>query len=285
MENAAYKTLHIDAHSSASLTFLYENALGRLLLKLMIRPFVSKIGGAYLKTPLSKGMIKRFIANNHIDMREYEETSFRCFNDFFKRKIKPAMRPLPTDEKALFAPCDSKLSAYRIAPDSSFLIKGFRYTLEGLLKDTVLAKEFSGGACLIFRLMPDDYHRYCYFDAGTILTYKKIPGVLHTVRPIALMKTDVLGENFREYAVLQTTHFQKAVQMEVGAMFVGRISNHKYSGAVERGEEKGTFEFGGSTIILLLKEGAADIDELLFENTANGLESYVKLGQRIGSAL
>lgn len=43
--------------------------------------------------------------------------------------------------------------------------------------------------------------------------------------------------------------------MEVGAMMVGRITNHEaVPGYVTRGEEKGYFEFGGSTIILLTQK-------------------------------
>jgi len=71
------------------------------------------------------------------------------------------------------------------------------------------------------------------------------------------------------------------IQMEVGALFVGRIVNHPLT-EFSRGQEKGRFEFGGSTVILLLQKDATVIDEELLENTRSGLESIVRLGQRIG---
>ena len=88
-------------------------------------------------------------------------------------------------------------------------------------------------------------------------------------------------DNAREYAVLETANFGKVVQMEVGALFVGRIVNHPLT-EFTRGQEKGKFEFGGSTVILLLQKGAAVIDSRLTENTRQNKESIVRLGAVIG---
>ena len=75
------------------------------------------------------------------------------------------------------------------------------------------------------------------------------------------------------------------VQMEVGAMLVGRIVNHQGEGAAVRGKEKGFFECGGSTISVLLQKGAAKIDEEFVKNSALAIESPVKMGQRVGQAV
>jgi len=134
---------------------------------------------------------------------------------------------------------------------------------------------------LIFRLTPDDYHRYCYIDNGEILHRKKINGALHTVRPVAYQHYNVFCENSRDYTVMQTTNFGKVIQIEVGALFVGKITNHD-DDAAKRGAEKGMFQFGGSTIIMLFQKDTVTIDEAIYENTRNHKETIVKMGYKIG---
>ena len=109
-----------------------------------------------------------------------------------------------------------------------------------------------------------------------------IKGTLHTVRPIALRKSPVFVENCREYTVIESERFGAVAQIEVGAMLVGKIKNHHGAKKVSRGEEKGTFLYGGSTIILLLQKDGASIPAALFETTRNGLETPVKMGEAIG---
>ena len=68
-------------------------------------------------------------------------------------------------------------------------------------------------------------------------------------------------------------------------MMVGRIvNNHRGEHSFSRGEEKGRFEFGGSTIILLTQKGRVVPDEEFLTNTAADEETFVKCGERIGSA-
>ncbi|MCI8568108.1 MAG: phosphatidylserine decarboxylase, partial [Bacilli bacterium] len=165
---------------------------------------------------------------------------------------------------------------------SIFKIKNSLYNLESLLKDKKLADEYKNGVCLIFRLTPDNYHRYCYIDNGKVVSSKKIKGVLHTVRPIALNRYNVYIQNTREYTVIETENFEKVIQMEVGAMFIGRITNHTINGKVHRGEEKGTFEFGGSTIVMIFKENTVKIDKIISQNTIENKETVIKMGNIIG---
>ncbi len=268
--------------AGGALRFLYQTLPGRAILALLCRPFVSKIVGAYMESALSRRRISRFIRENQLDLRDYLPEHYRSFNAFFTRRIRPDARPIAPD--GLIAPCDAKLSAYSIDRDAAFLIKGSRYTVAELLEDTALAREFEGGLCLIFRLTVDDYHRYCYIDSGEKGENQKIPGILHTVQPIALSRCNIYHRNAREYTVMETRQFGRAVQVEVGAMLVGRICNHDGAGAITRGAEKGYFAFGGSTIVLLLRAGAAELDAELLENTQNGWETVVKYGEKIGTA-
>ena len=233
-----------------TLRFLYNNAFGRFLLRPLISRPISKLAGAYLSSRLSKGLIKKFVKNNNIDLNEFYSDNFRCFNDCFCRKIKEGQRPL---EEGLIAPCDGLLSVYPIEDGLVLPIKQSQYSIAELLDDDVLAKEFDGGTVLVFRLCVNHYHRYSYFDDGVKGDNKFIKGRLHTVRPIALGQYPVFAQNCREMTVMDTVHFGKAVQVEVGAMLVGKIANLHGSGPIKRGEEKGMFLYGGSTVVLLLQ--------------------------------
>lgn len=276
-----FPTLDISEKDSPWINFLYHTAPGRALLRVLICPGVSRALGAFLDTALSRHLIGPFVKNTGLDLSDYPERSYRSFNDFFTRNVRPGCRVIEQDPSALIAPCDGKLTVYPITEDAVFSVKHSAYALKDLLRDDRLVKEFEGGTCLIFRLTPDDFHRYCFPDAGQYLASKAIPGVLHTVRPIAFRRYPVYLENAREYAVLETANFGKVVQMEVGALFVGRIVNYPVNGFA-RGQEKGKFEFGGSTIILLLQKDAAVIDPELTENTKQHKESVVRLGCVIG---
>ena len=151
------------------------------------------------------------------------------------------------------------------------------------LNDEQLAREYGGGLCIIFRLMPDNYHRYIYPDWGSKGGNTFIQGKLHTVRPVAQGKYSVYATNSREYTTLHTRNFGDVVFMEVGALMVGRICNHHGAHTFSRGEEKGYFEYGGSTIIMLLKKGVARLDREYQHCMNNGRETEVKLGMRIGT--
>lgn len=264
-----------------SLRFLYHTVPGRVILKLLIRPGLSKIAGKYMDTGLSKIHIKGFIKNAGIDMSEYQEEKYSCFNDCFTRKIKPEMRPVCMDSHQLISPCDGKMSAYHITEESEFYIKKSRYGVKDLLEGSCKAPDYQGGTCLVFRLCVDNYHRYGYMDNGVILENKALKGKLHTVRPIAVNKYPVFIQNAREYTVIQTENFGKVAQIEVGAMMIGKIKNHQISGEVQRGTEKGMFLYGGSTIVLLLEKGYGKIPEECFKVTEEGYEIPVKFGQAL----
>ena len=271
---------------SLFLRILYRKYLGAPLRFLMTRKFVSVIGGAYMDSKFSRHRIPSFVEKNNIDLSDYEKREYTSFNDFFTRKILPDKRPFSTTKTDLCSPADSRLSAFHATEDGTFMVKGTEYTLAELLGDAKLAREFYGGSVLVFRLCVDDYHRYAFFDDGEIAVPPRyIPGAFHTVRPIAFTsKRRVFCRNAREITVLNTAHFQKAVQVEVGAMMVGRIINHNLC-KFKKGEEKGYFAFGGSTVVLVLQKNAAQPEPCFFENTQNGLETRVYCGETIGTTL
>ena len=264
------------------LKFLYGTAFGRVLLRPLTSRGLSRFAGKVMDSRVSKPLIRPFVKNNGIDLSEYLPEDYRCFNDCFTRRIRPELRPVDPSADALVSPCDGRLSVWRIGEDTVLPIKQSRYTVSGLLKNEALAREFYGGQCLVFRLCVENYHRYCYFDSGTKGENVFIPGKLHTVRPVALAAVPVFTENCREYTVMQTEHFGKAVQIEVGAMLVGKIENLHGAGSFTRGEEKGRFLYGGSTVVLLLQKNAAQIDDRFLKASARGEELAVRMGERIG---
>ena len=267
-----------------ALRFLYETAPGRLLLKPLVSRPLSEAAGRFLDTPLSKPLIKPFLRAGHIDLAEYLPEDYRCFNDCFTRRIRPELRPIPADERALIAPCDARLTVRPIEGDTVLPIKQSRFTIPALLGSEKLARPFRDGLCLVFRLCVDDYHRYCYFDSGVKSANVFLPGKLHTVRPVALAAEPVFTENCREYTFLKTDHFGLAAQIEVGALLVGKIENHDGPGPFRRGAEKGRFLYGGSTVVLLLRKDAAVLRPGLLEASARGEETRVRMGEQLGAA-
>ena len=260
---------------------LYGTFLGRCALKILVCRFVSNLGGWYMNSRFSKWQIKLFIEKNNIDMSQFENRQFTSYNDFFTRKILPGKRPYSKDDNVLISPADAKLSCYRIDDKCRVTIKDTSYSLEELLEDKELANEYLNGYWLVFRLTVDDYHRYHYIDDGKIIGNKFINGKFHTVNPIANDYYPIYKQNTRSYTVIESKNFGKMVQMEVGAMMVGRIVNYPKKQCY-RDEEKGYFEFGGSTVVILLKENQAIIDEDIVKNTINDKETVVKLGESIG---
>lgn len=267
---------------SRALSFLYGTAPGRIILKGLTAPWLSRLAGRYMDSRFSVRHIRSFAAKNGIDLSLCQKAEFDSFNDFFTRQLKPELRPMDMAPEALVSPCDGRLSVFPIDGHSLFTVKGSRYTVEELLDGDPVANRYQGGQCLIFRLCVGDYHRYHYLDSGVKEDNRFIPGVLHTVRPIALAKVPVFSRNSREYTLLHTDHFGDVTQVEVGALLIGRIRNHQGRGSFRKGEEKGMFLYGGSSIVVLLEPGKV---RLLEDFPADGQERQVLCGQRIGTAL
>ena len=271
---------------------LYRTFLGRLLLKVLTVPAFSEFAGRFLSSRFSRVLIPAFVRKNRINLSECESTDFRSLNDCFTRRLRPDLRPVDSDPKALVSPCDGMLSAYRIHSGLILPIKQSEFSVTDLLEDEELAQRFEGGMCLVYRLRVGDYHRYVFFDSGQATGPWEIPGKLNTVSPIALRKVPVFTENSREITLIDTDNFGRAAQIEVGALVVGKIDNHPLemdedtcSAAVCRGAEKGYFMFGGSTIIILLEKDRAKLQMEELMDLSGAYEMPVRLGQRVGTAI
>ena len=182
----------------------------------------------------------------------------------------------------MIAPCDGLLSVYRATDDTVLPVKQSLYRLPALLGSAERAARYRDGWVFVFRLCVNHYHRYCYAEEGDKGTTRFIRGRLHTVRPIALEQVPVFTENCRACTEIVTERFGTLTQIEVGAMLVGRICNlHSGECHVLRGEEKGCFQYGGSTVMLLVERDAIAAPEALLDATANGVETPVRIGEAV----
>ena len=239
--------------------FMYGRALGRPVLWLSARRNSSRLVGTYMNSPLSRRKVKAAVRDYGIDLSQYEKQEFKSYNDFFTRKIKPSCRPIDMTPEHLIAPCDSKLRAFPINAARDYIIKDAPYTVSELLGGDSVCEEYIGGLCLIFRLSVDDY----------------------TVSHVDGLGRNYFKRNSRVYTTLHTENFGDVIHVEVGATLVGRIRN-RVATEFNRGDEKGYFEFGGSTIVLLIKKGVVELDEDIVRNSQNGNETQVKIGSKIG---
>ncbi len=275
---------NIIIESSKTLNFFYDSFLGRILLKIVTSRFISNLIGLYMNSKLSICKINKCIKENNIDMSEYENKKYISYNDFFTRKIIKSKRPIDNKKSSLIAPCDSKLSVYKIDNDLTLKIKGSYYDVNTLVNKKIMS-EYKGGYACVFRLSVDNYHRYCYVDSGTKEKNIYIKGKFHTVQPITLKHYNFFKTNSREYTILNTDNFGKVIDIDIGALGVGRIKNHHQNYEFKKGEEKGYFEFGGSTIVLLFKKDTITIDQDILDNSKKNIETNVRYGEKIGTKL
>jgi len=273
------------------LKWLYDSSIGMSLLELLIKKGIfSYLYGKLQDTSISKRKILSFIRNYDIDMNDFAKCleDYKSFNDFFCRKLKTGVRPLDDRVDRLISPADGRLLAYEnIDINALIQIKGSTYTLEELIGDKSLAESFNQGCCLIVRLCPTDYHRFHFPDAGLSEEARSIKGDYYSVNPIALKtKARLYCRNKRHFTIFHSSNFDDILLIEVGATCVGSIVQtfipNQY---IAKGDEKGFFKFGGSTVIMFLKPGRIQVDRDILVNTEKGFETKVKMGMGIGTAL
>lgn len=264
-------------YGGKSLEFLYHTVPGRILLKAFFcRRLYSELCGMWMRSPLSARKIESFIREYGIDLSGCERMDYRCFDDFFTRRCDPQTS---AGTYELIAPCWGRLAVYDIDEELALKIKGSIYTLPELVDNRWDLARFGGGTCLVYRLSLEDCHRYFFCDDGEILGMEEIPGLLHTVRPIS-ERYRVFCRNHRVCTRMHTKHFGDMIQIEVGALQIGRIVNHKLI-QFSRLEEKGYFCYGGSTIIQLFPAGTIAVDEDVRRLSGEGTEVLVRAGEKV----
>ena len=215
-----------------------------------------------------------------------ESDPYSSFNQFFIRRFKEGRRPFSNNGDDFCSPCEARYYAYdSLADDDEIPVKGSLWNASALLRNDTLAKDFEGGPALLARLCPVDYHRFHFPDAGKITEDYAVSGAFHSVNPIALKANQhIFKDNERYVSILETENFGKLAYVEVGAMMVGKIVQSHVEKSFKKGDEKGYFLFGGSTVIVFGQKGKWSPSTDILENTKNGIETYVKLGATIGKA-
>lgn len=286
LDRAAGQLVTESPPGESYLKFLYHNPLGGLALHSVVkRKFLSSIYGRMMDKPSSTSKIKGFVDSLNIDMSEAIKPidAFTSFNDFFYRKLKPESRPI---RDGIVSPADAKVLAFDQIDDvRNFYVKGQRFTLSSYLQNKILATDFANSSMLIFRLAPNDYHRFHFPYAGHVSDTTAIRGSYYSVSPYALEPNfaRVFCENKRSYLTLSTVDKGRILLSPVGATMVGSII-HTYipNSDVVKGDEMGYFAFGGSTVVMLVDRNYITLDQDLLDNTKNGIETAVMMGDRIG---
>ena len=272
------------------LRWTYGNPLGRLSLELLVKRWLaSAYYGWRMNMRASANKVLPFIVDYDLDVDEFAKSqfTFKSFNDFFYRALKPGARPVAEGDRVAVLPADGRhLALQNVDAAAGFYVKGQRFDLTAFLGDAELAMKFAGGSMLISRLCPVDYHRFHFPVAGTPGEPRLIKGFLYSVSPIALRrKLDYLWQNKRMVTLVQSPVFGQVAVCEIGATMVGSIFQSYLPGrAVTKGEEKGLFKFGGSCVITLFQPGKIKFDADLVRHGAEGLEVYARMGERLGVA-
>ena len=274
----------------------YGNPLGRLAVWLMVRrAWFSRWYGWKMNKTVSSLAVLPFITQYDIDADEFAKSAFdyKTFNEFFYRALKPEVRPIAAGERIAVFPADGRHLAFQnVDLADGFYVKGQKFALADLLGEggagvdaaASLTEVFAGGAMLISRLCPTDYHRFHFPVAGVPGESRLINGWLYSVSPVALRRNiRYLVENKRMITRIESAEFGAVAMIEVGATNVGTIRQSFVPGRpVQKGEEKGIFAFGGSCVITLFAPGRIAFDTDILAQSAQHIEIYAKMGDRLG---
>ena len=272
------------------LRFAYENPAGRFFVWLLARRAIfSQYYGHKMRQTASALKILPFISKYEVDVDEFAKSPFdyKTFNEFFYRALKPEARPIANGDKVATFPADGRHLAFQdIQAAAGFYVKGSKFSFAELLGSDEEAKHFAGGAMLISRLCPVDYHRFHFPVSGIPGESRLINGWLYSVSPVALRRRlRYLIENKRVVTLIESPEFGKVAMVEVGATNVGSIQQSFVPGrAVKKGDEKGLFAFGGSCVITIFQRGRIRFDADVLEQSAKHLETYARMGDRLGEA-
>jgi phosphatidylserine decarboxylase len=254
-----------------------------LLVRRVLKSLSIKQGRKY-DDPASASQIQDFINFHQLDMSEVllPLDKFRNFNEFFYRALKPDARPCsgPDEPKIVVSPADCRSVVFdRMSDATSIWVKGREFSVERLLGNAYPedAARYKNGALAVFRLAPQDYHRFHIPVDGVMGEPKTIEGEYYTVNPMAVRSAlDVYGENVRILVPIDSVAHGRVMVICVGAMMVGStVITRKAGEKVSRAEELGYFKFGGSTLLVLFEQGMVNFDSDLVENSKGALETLV----------
>ena len=279
-------------YGDGAVKWMYDSTSGKALAHFLVKAPFSKFYGIFQDMSFSKGKIPEFVKNFNIPMDDFiPEDGFNLddpypsFNSFFIRRFKAGKRPFVNNPSEMGAFSEARYYGYEsVKSDETVPVKGNFLTPEGLVASDKWESTFKEGPLLLARLCPVDYHRYHYPDKGEVLDSYRVHGAYHSVNPLALkMKQDILISNERQVTILETENFGKLAYIEVGAICVGKIVQSGPLDKFNKGDEKGYFLFGGSTVIVVGEKGKWKPSDDILKNTKEGRETYIHLGDSVAT--
>jgi phosphatidylserine decarboxylase len=221
-------------------------------------------------------------------MSEAEKSvdSFKTFNDFFIRKLKPEARPINNNPSIIISPADGQIIIFEHCKKTmKFPIKQSSFSLEQFLGSKKLADIYENGTILIFRLAPWDYHRFHFPLECTPSKPIIIHGKYESVNPLVYRSgVQPLTQNERHLYLLKTTACDEVAMVSVGALCVGKIvETYKPNISYKKGDEAGYFCFGGSTVVLIFKKGTINVNQEIVKNSKDSKETPIKMGVEIAT--
>lgn len=280
---------NFDTDQQKSVSTLYSCWYSKPLHYLLTsNKWASVVAGSLANTRLSSWYVPRFVKHYNLQESDFENPlkSYKTFNEFFVRKLKPGVRSVTLEENEVASPADGAvLVIEHIGESTAFPIKGVTFDLENLLKNKALAQEFHGGTAFVIRLAPWDYHRLHFPLSGVPTVHSVIHGKLESVHPFVYScGIQPLTVNERHLTLFKTAWAGTVALIPVGALFVGAITEtYTPNKFYNKGDEMAYFSFGGSTIVVLFKKDTITVSQEILERSAQGKETPVKMGQSIAT--
>ena len=269
--------------AKSGLEWLYYDPMGKLALNAIIkRKFISRYYGKRMDLPSSVKKIMPYINTLRLE-KPKDISKYHSFNEFFYRDIPNIEKRIDRDSLVIISPSDGKILAFdRLEDRKNIFIKGVNFSLREFIKNDSIYNIFKNGKLMIIRLTPADYHKFYFPYQSKIVKSYKIDGDLYSVSPFALRKKiKIFTQNKREATLLYNKKIGNYLIVEVGATFIGSIIQTFHKIFVKKGEEKGYFKFGGSSIVLIFEKDKIKIDNDLLKNTENNYETSILMGEKI----
>ncbi|KAI8874263.1 hypothetical protein GQ42DRAFT_159935 [Ramicandelaber brevisporus] len=285
----------IPTYVHMGIRLLYQSIAARGIVYRRVQKLLQTMSvkqGIQYDQPDSVAQIAPFVKFHGLDMDEslLSVDQFATFNEFFYRKLKPSARPIEKqgDPTVAVSAADARVMVFNTIDDATRLwIKGKQFSVARLLGDEAMGERYEGGSLIIWRLAPQDYHRFHLPVDGVVSEPKNISGQLYTVNPMAIRSTlDVYGENSRVVSYIDSPQFGKVTMVCIGAMMVGSTVLTSQPGVLlQKGDEHGYFQFGGSTIVALFEPRRIKLDADILEHSNESIETLLRMGMSIGTAV
>jgi phosphatidylserine decarboxylase len=276
-------------YGESILNFLHANPIGKFLMNHIFSSRLSnQVINLYNYTKMSRQDIGSFVDKYRIDSDELEKPlkEFKNFGEFFIRRLKPGTRPFDDTANSIIAPCDCLIQSINldIGESTRFMVKGGTFLLEELVEDSTLAARFKGGSLIVFYLAPYNTHHFVYPVSGKLTRHYRLGKKYFSVNSISIKNGfNPFFQNRRDVSLILTDEQVPVLMVEVGGFYAGRIIQENIEpGSKLKGDQKGYFELGGSTVVMTFPKGKINLDEDLLGMEKDGVATLLKQGERIG---